>query len=67
MRRWCLVAAVLLGCGVLAGCADETQSNVPEQAKDADFGKNTADMMKNANAGSMDRAKIKTQGAPASK
>jgi hypothetical protein len=61
MRRLTLaIAAGFLGC-VFSGCGED-QPNQPAQPAqvNADFAKQTADMMKNANAGSMDLKKGKS-------
>ncbi|MHB1557966.1 MAG: hypothetical protein ACYC61_10840 [Isosphaeraceae bacterium] len=52
MNRLRALAVAAILAGALPGCGED-QPNQPAQPKDlgAEFGKNTADMMKNANSG----------------
>jgi len=53
MRRLRYVVLTAFLTGAIPGCGGESQPNAPAQPEEvnADFGKKSADMMKNANSG----------------
>lgn len=62
--RLTLLAACFAGL-LFTGCGGEDQLNAPARPEEvnADFGKNAGEMMKNANAGSLDKAAIRKAAA----
>jgi hypothetical protein len=69
MKRLCSVICVAFLAGMISGCGDGSDSPnaTPPTETNADFAKKTADMMKDANAGSMDLKKAQSKPAEAQK
>ena len=62
------ICAAFLAC-LISGCGDglDSPNATPPEQTNGDFAKKTADMMKDANAGSMDIKAAKQKGAEAPK
>jgi hypothetical protein len=70
MYRLRSVICVAFLAGMISGCgdgADSPNATPPEATNSPDFAKKTADMMKDANAGSMDLKKVQQKPAEAPK
>jgi hypothetical protein len=67
MYRFRSVICVAFLAGLMSGCggdgADSPNATPPEATNSPDFAKKTADMMKDANAGSMDLKKAQQSNA----
>jgi hypothetical protein len=69
MYRLRTLIGVAFLAGMISGCGDglDSPASTPPEQTDADFAKKTADMMKEANAGSMDLKKAQQKSAEAPK